>query len=132
MIDPPGTVAPDATFVNETSALGAVAVTRVVDDAVLLDPSASAVAALAVAVLVTVDPFGVAAFTLTTSVKIALAPLASEGFVSVIVPVPPTAGVVAVQSLGCDSDTNVVPAGKVSLTDTLAASVGPAFVTTSA
>jgi hypothetical protein len=50
------------------------------------------------------------------------------GFVHVIVPVAPTAGVVHVHGPVVDSDTNVVPAGSVSVNVALAALLGPLFV----
>lgn len=47
----------------------------------------------------------------------------------VTVPVPPTAGVVQLQPEGTDSAWNVVPAGSVSVSVALVASLGPAFAT---
>jgi methenyltetrahydromethanopterin cyclohydrolase len=52
-------------------------------------------------------------------------------FEHVIVPVAPTAGVVHVHGPVVDSDTNVVPAGSVSVKLALAALLGPLFVSVS-
>ena len=49
----------------------------------------------------------------------------------VIVPVPPTGGVVGVNDVAppvCVSDTNVVPAGTASVKETVWASLGPLLV----
>jgi hypothetical protein len=62
-------------------------------------------------------------------VKFAVAPETSDVALHEIAPVPPEAGVVHDQPAGEASDTNVVFAGVVSLNVTVAASLGPAFVT---
>jgi hypothetical protein len=66
--------------------------------------------------------------TCAMSVKTAL-PNARLGFVQVTLPLAPAAGVVQVQPAGAESETNVVPAGSVSLIVTDCASLGPAFAT---
>jgi hypothetical protein len=55
-------------------------------------------------------------------------PTASDAIEHDTVPPAPTAGVVQDQPGGGENDTNVVPAGRVSDKDALAASLGPAFV----
>src|SRR5687768_575600 len=72
-------------------------------------------------------PSAVAGSTATTSVKTAL-PTPKLGFVQLIAPAAPTAGVVHDHPATLDSDTNVVPV-MVSLHDALAAASGPLFVT---
>ena len=47
--------------------------------------------------------------------------------VQVAVPVPPTGGVVHVQPAGAASETNVVFAGTLSVSETLVAALGPAL-----
>ena len=79
------------------------------------------------AVLVMVEPFGVPLPTLTTTVKLAGAPVGKSGFVAVMVPVPPTAGVVVDQPAGAVIDTNVVFGGRESVTETFEALLGPPF-----
>ena len=69
---------------------------RVVTVALLLARLGSRVAAVTSAVLVIVVPFGVLGDTRTTTVKLAEAPKASVPIVPLIVPVPPTAGLVKV------------------------------------
>ena len=83
------------------------------------------------AVFVIVVPFAIFAPTLKTSVNVADAPLASVPIVQLTDPVPPTDGFVHVKAgpVFCVSETNVVPAGSVSLSVTLCASLGPLFVT---
>ena len=68
--------------------------------------------------------------TLTVSVKLAEAPLANVAHVIVTVPVPPTAGVVIVAAgpVFCASETNVTPAGNVSVNTALSAAAGPALL----
>ena len=82
-----------------------------------------------VAVFVIVEPPAVPEFTLTTSVKTWGELGASVGMVAVIVPVPPTDGVVGVQPPGATSDTNGVFVGTVSGSETDDAESGPLFVT---
>lgn len=68
--------------------------------------------------------------TCTTTVKLTVpALLEKSGFVHVILPVPPTAGVVQVQPATVLMDWKVVFAGMPSLNTTLTASNGPLFVT---
>ena len=47
----------------------------------------------------------------TTTLKFAVAPLASDDAVHVMIPVPPTAGVMHVHPAGTDIDWNVALAG---------------------
>ena len=64
---------------------------------------------------------------MTTRVKGALAAEARVAMVQDTVPVAPTAGVEQLQPPGLVSETNVVPAGRVSVRPTLWASLGPAL-----
>ncbi len=117
-----------AVFVTDTSACVA---ERVVTVAVLLARLGSEVAAVTFAVLVIVVPAGVLGDTRTTTVKLAEAPSGSVAMVPLIVPVPPTAGLVKV-NVGpeiCASETKVVLAGTMSVSATVWASLGPAFAT---
>ena len=83
-----------------------------------------------VAVLVIVVPLATLSFTRTTRVKTCgPEPAASNGLVQVMVPVPPTAGIVQVNPGGEERDWKVVPVGMVSVRVTLAASEGPLLVT---
>ena len=89
------------------------------------------VAAVTLAVLLIVVPSGVPGDTMTTTVKLAEAPAASVPIVPLIVPVPPTAGLVRLNA-GPEvwaSETNVVLAGTRSESATIWASLGPAFET---
>src|SRR5262245_14085040 len=74
-----------------------------------------------VAVFVTLVPLGVLELTFTTTVNIADAPTARLEIVHVIVPVPPTAGLVQANAgpLVCVSETKVVLAGMLSVSCTL-------------
>ena len=89
---------------------------RVVTVALLFARFGSAVAAVTVAVLAIIVPSGVLGDTNTTTVNVAEAPDASVAIVPLIVPVPPTAGLVKVNAgpESCASDTNVVLAGTTS------------------
>ena len=82
---------------------------------------------LRLAVLVSMVPFAAEASTLTTMVKVWL-PTAAAPFVAVMVPVPPTAGVITVKPTGAVNDTKVVSAGMLSLSVT-AAAVDPMLAT---
>ena len=82
---------------------------------------------LRLAVLVSMEPFAAEASTLTTMVKVWL-PTAAAPFVAVMVPVPPTAGVMTLNPAGDVNDTKVVLAGMLSLSVTGAA-VDPLLVT---
>ena len=104
--------------------------TVVVAVALLFPGVGSVVVELTVAVLVIVEPLGVAALTLTTSEKVAVAPAARVAMFAVIVPVPPTAGEV-IEEPGpevCITETKVVFAGVESVRETLCAGLGPLFV----
>src|SRR5256885_1259149 len=93
-----------------------------------LPGTGSVVAEEAVAVLLSTVLFATLDATFTASVNTAL-PGARVAMDELTVPPAPTAGVVLDHPPGDNSDTNVVPAGSVSLNDTVAASLGPAFVT---
>jgi len=105
--------------------------TVVVASAELFPGTLSVVLLDMVAVLLIVVPLGVFAFTFTTRVKLALALAASVAMVHVTVPVPPGAGLVQEKDgpAVCAIETNVVFAGVASLSETLWASLGPAFAT---
>src|SRR5262245_45566946 len=102
--------------------------TVVVVVAVLLPGVGSVAAEPAVAVLVIVEPSAALELRWTMIEKTADSPLAAVPFVKVIVPVPPTAGVVLVQPAGAAAETNVVPAGITSVIVTVWASLAPLFV----
>jgi hypothetical protein len=55
--------------------------------------------------------------------------MAMLAFVHVMVPVPPTGGVTHDQPAGAASETNVVLAGTLSVSETLVALLGPALST---
>ena len=124
MFAPPATAAAAAVFVIARAAV-ATPVAVAVEE--LFAGFASAVA-LTAAVLDTVAPMPLPAA--RTSVNVLEAADASVAAEQVIVPVPPTAGVVQVKPAGAVSDWNVIPAGIVSVTCTVDAASGPLFVTT--
>ena len=66
-------------------------------------------------------PAGAVPLTCTTIVNVAVAAEANAAFVAVIVPVPPTAGVVSDQPADAVADTNVVFAGMTSVSETFCA-----------
>ena len=103
--------------------------TVVVAAAELFPALLSGVAELTVAVLLMLVPAGVAALTCTTSVKFDVDPATTFPLSAVTGPVAPTAGVVVVQPAGAVNETNVVFAGRTSLSETAVASLGPLFVT---
>src|SRR5438094_509328 len=76
-------------------------------------------------------PVGVLALTWTTTTKVDEAPAASVAEVPVIVPVPPTAGLVTVKvgPLLCVSDTKVVFVGMLSVSTAFGAAAGPTLLT---
>jgi hypothetical protein len=111
-----------STFVVERSALSAPVV--VVEVALLFPLLGSPVAEDTVALLLIVPPGAVVAATFTTSVKTEL-PTLALAVVHVTVPPEPAAGVVHDQPPGDAIDTNVVPAGNVSLRLTDTAGSGP-------
>src|SRR3954471_22069535 len=98
----------------------------VVVDALLLPGVGSVVADAAVAVA-EMTPVA-AALVWTTTVKVAEPPAANVARENVTVPVPPTAGVEALQPAGVTTETNVVLAGVAIETVAVWASLGPAFV----
>jgi hypothetical protein len=118
----------DAVFESERSATGNTTVVEVV--ALLLATFESAVTLVMLAVLDSVPPKPFAVC--TTSVNVALVPAENVPIVQVTVPVPPAAGVVHanVGPAFCVSETNVLLAGTVSVSDTVCASEGPLLVTT--
>lgn len=83
-----------------------------------------------VAVFVSVVPAALGlAFTMIVNVPVS--PLDAVVFVKVTVPVPPTAGVMIVHPTGAFADTNVVPAGSGSVSETFRASLPPLFAKSS-
>ena len=105
------------------------AMTAVVAVAELFPAHGSKVSLVAVAVLLSVVPFGVLAFTLTTSLNVAVAPAPNVEIVQLTVPVPPTAGAEQLKAgpLVGANERNVVLAGVASVIETLTASLGPKF-----
>ena len=83
------------------------------------------------AVLLMVPPLGVLDSDRTTTVKFAEAPEARVAMVPLMVPVPPTRGLVMVNAGPevCESETNVVLAGMMSDNRTVCASLGPVLAT---
>src|SRR5687768_11315859 len=95
-------------------------------DWLLLDASGSGgVSASMVAVLLMTVPSTVAHGTAATTVNCAFSLLAIVGFVHVMAPEAPTAGVSQSHPAGDVNDTNVVPAGTASPSVTLPAHTGP-------
>ena len=90
----------------------------------------SFVGELAAAVLVIVAPLATLALTFTTTVKAATAPAGSEAMLQLTVPPAPTAGLVHEKAgpVFWARETNVVPAGRVSVTAAVWASDGPLLV----
>jgi hypothetical protein len=83
--------------------------------------------------LVIVEPPGTAASMLRTTVNVAVAPLANEVRVMVMVPLDPTSGE-SIDATGpefCAAETKVVPAGSTSTTVAGVAFEGPSLLTTS-
>lgn len=81
----------------------------------------------AVAVLLITLPAASDASTAVVRVNTAL-PTANAGLEQVTVPPVPIVGVVQLQPASAGSDTNVVPAGNVSLSETVEAESGPLLV----
>jgi hypothetical protein len=108
---------------------GGVGSTMVVAVFELLPGTSSGKSLEAVAVLLIMVPPVVPALTLTTTVKLAVSPLATEALVNISVPVPPGATKSArLHPIGRVAETNVVLAGIVSLTLALAAGPDPLFL----
>src|SRR6185369_2301648 len=112
------------------TARSALVATVVVAVPVLLAGVGSVVVLAAVALLLMVAPFAVLALTFTTIVNTADYPAATAGLANTTLPVPPTEGAVGVQPtpVVTTADTNVVFARTASVTVTIWASLGPAFV----
>src|SRR5206468_2679512 len=117
----PGMTDAGPVFVTARSACGVTAVLAV-DESLL--GSVSAVSVVPVAVFD--RPLVTPELTCSTSVKVALAPAARVPVTRVTVPLLPTNGVIVPNPgpLFRVSDTNVVPAGSGSLTETNCASLG--------
>ena len=114
-----------ATFVKERSADAATVVVAVA----LSSPGfPSADAEVAVAVFERTVPALTDGATATVNVNTEL-PTANDGFEHDTVPAAPTAGVVHDQPATAGKETNVDPAGSVSLHDAEVAASGPLFVT---
>jgi hypothetical protein len=79
-----------------------------------LFPATGSSADVTLAVFVMIVPFGVAAFTFTTSVKDPLPSAGSVAMLQFTVPVPPPPGVVQVHPAGDVIEKNVALAGRVS------------------
>ena len=96
----------------------------------LLPPFASVVDALMVAIFVTVDPLDSPLPDFTISWNVADCAFANVPIVAVTVPLPPTGRGVSVNAGPevCVIETKVVPAGRVSETTTLCASLAPLLV----
>jgi hypothetical protein len=101
--------------------------TFVVAVAELFPELKSIVADVTLAVLLIIMPSP--AMTLTTSVKLAVAPIPNVEVVQLMAPFPPTVGVTHVHPAGDASETNVVPDGTTSVTVTTVAASGPALAT---
>src|SRR5256885_2030471 len=84
-----------------------------------------------VAVFVMFEPPAALELTCTTTVNVAEPPAARVASVPLMVPVPPTGGLLKLKvgPLVCVSDTNVVLAGMVSVSCTFWASEGPLLLT---
>src|SRR5690349_6048360 len=97
--------------------VGGVGSTVVVAVFELLAGTLSTISLEAVAVLLMMVPPVVPALTLTTTVKLAVAPPATDGLVNISVPVPPAVTASArLHPEGRVAETNVVLAGMVSTT----------------
>jgi hypothetical protein len=114
-----------STFVTERSADAATVVVAV---PLSFPGFPSAVAEVAVAVFVRTVPSVTDGATATVNVNTEF-PTANDGFEHDTVPAAPTAGVVHDQPAPAGKETNVVPAGSVSLHDAEDAASGPLFVT---
>ncbi len=114
------------TVLSETSACVAEPTTTVA--VAELGPNAWLVE-VAVTVSLILVPFAVPAFTFNTRVTVPLDPAGADAAVHVIVPVPPTGGVIHDVPGGAEIDWNVVFVGVVSVIDGLLAVPDPVFVT---
>jgi hypothetical protein len=129
MLLPAATGLGEAVFVTIKSACVARATTSVAV-ALLFAAFGSVVDEPIVAVSFTAVPAAVLPATATTTGKLAV-PGAKLGFVQLMVPAAPTAGVEHVHPLGTvASEKNVVFGGVLSVNVALAAALGPEFVTT--
>ena len=112
-------------FVTARSAAVVMVVGRL---AVLSAGLSSEVPVLTEAEFVMIVPAATFGFTRNTRVTATDWPLSTTGVVQLTGPVPPTAGVVQVVPAGAVAETNVIPAGTVSVIVTLAASLGPLLI----
>src|SRR6185503_1563471 len=95
----------------------------------LLPGTSSTTSLEAVAVLLMMVPPSVPVLTLTTTVKLAVAPPAADGLVNISVPVPPAGTASArLQPAGSVAEINVVLAGIVSTTFALGAAPDALFL----
>src|SRR5450432_1515309 len=122
---PPGTAVAGPVFTIATSADGCAVPVVVLE---LFPGVGSVVDDVTAAVFDTIVPTGVDEARFTTSVNTAGAAGRSVGSVQVTVPAAPTAGLRHDQPPGDANDTNVVPAGSVSVNETANAVDAPAFV----
>ena len=126
MLAPAFTGSGESTFVTARSAWAVVVVLAV---AKLSLASGSTMSELALAVFMIVEPLATDAATFTTSEKLDALELACDAFVHDTVPDAPTTGVVQLQPPGDASDTNVVFAGRLSVSVEFVAASGPLLVT---
>ena len=120
----PAVTVAGAVFVTAIS----LAVTIVTVRAELLSGFGS-LSAFTVVVFVYVVPDGVPGGMWPVRMNVPFVPAASDAIEQSIVPFAPTAGVVHEYPAGCDSDTNVMSPGSVSLIVTFTAAFGPPLPT---
>ena len=125
MFDPAATGLGAPLFVTVKSQATFTAVTTLV---LLFEDRGSVVVAETEEAAVIEDATTVAG-TFTTTMMLADVPDAMLGFVQVMVPVPPTAGVLQVHPAGAEIDANVVLVGVASVNVAPVAAAGPLFVT---
>jgi hypothetical protein len=128
MVEPAATGS-GASLLVTTRSGSVVTATVVVAIALLFAVEDSGVGVATVAVFEMIVPAARPPLTVTTSVKVAGPPGATEALVAVTVPVPPTAGVEVIHPTGALKEEKVVFAGTASVSDTLAADAVPLFVT---
>src|SRR5687767_4417034 len=128
MFDPALTGSGVSAFLTERSAEPVATVVVAVAVRSVESGSGSVDAEPTVTVFVMIVPGGVAALKLTISVNESV-PVGVLGWEQLMLPVPPTAGVVHVQLGFAAKDTNVVLAGTVSASVAVVALLGPELVT---